>query len=243
MRRLAFILIAICLIAICPCSASLAQTPAPRVAVQDIHCEPGKLPPEQKASVELEAKCLAGMQGLASRKGDELRLSVKRGETKTFTSNSRACDEQDSERCVKYYLVAYYPDLRIYVVEGNADESNAVFVVGGVDGSTTRLDDYPHLAPGRKRLATAYGSEVSETKHDIAIYEVEDGRLRLSWSYKAKDYEMWEFGGWNGDEHVKLRVTSWITGKRGDRELITREAALHLAGATWKLDKNSNRRR
>lgn len=75
-------------------------------------------------------------------------------------------------------------------------------------------------------MAVAFGSEAWDTDHDLAIYAIDSGGLRLEWSYKAKDYEIWEFAGWEGDDNVKLRVTSWTVDKNGKRELKARGAPL-----------------
>jgi|KBSMisStaDraftv2_1062788.scaffolds.fasta_scaffold330598_1 hypothetical protein len=205
----------------------------------EIHCEPEKAAQNQDFA-KLEAKCLAQMNGLASRNGDELRLVLASGKIKSLLSNHRACDDNDADKCLMYRLSAYYPAQQLFVIEADQYESYSVAAVSASTGATTLMDDHPHLSPGGKRLAVAFSSEAWETKRDIAIYTVENGMLRLEWSYKAKDYEQWEFAGWDGDDHVKLRVTSRLTDSAGKEDLATRDADVRRTDAGWRLRKPTN---
>jgi len=172
-----------------------------RVPANDVHCEASST--EQKdIYAKLEAKCLSQMKGLASRDGDKLRLVLNDGRIKTISSNSRACEDHDAQKCLKYRLAAYYPAQQLFVIDEDAYESSAAIVVNAQTGAITHMEDRPRMAPSRERLVVAFSSEAWETERDIAVYKIEKDAIRLEWSYKAKDYEMWEFGAWDVDDRI-----------------------------------------
>lgn len=206
-----------------------------RAPASDVHCEAGT---EQKdLYAKLEAKCLSQMKGLASRNGDKLRLVLNDGKIKTISSNSRACEDGDAGKCLEYRLAAYYPAQQLFVIDEGAYESSAAIVVNAQTGAITRMEDRPHMAPGRDRLVVAFSSEAWETEKNIAVYKIEKDAVRLEWSYKAKGYEMWEFGAWDVDDRIKLRVTLWVADSSGKPELTTQDAELLRTSAGWRLNK------
>ena len=167
-----------------------------RVPASDVHCEANST--EQKdIYAKLEAKCLSQMKGLASRNGDKLRLVLNDGRIKTISSNSRACEDGDAQKCLEYRLAAYYPAQQLFVIDEAAYESSGAIVVNAQTGTITRMEDRPRMAPSRERLVVAFSSEAWEVGRNIAVYKIEQDAVRLEWSYKAKDYEnvgIWRLG-------------------------------------------------
>jgi len=210
-----------------------------RVPASDVHCEAGTQ--QKDISAKLEAKCLSQMKGLASRSGDKLRLVLNDGRIKTISGNSRACQDGDAQKCLEYRLAAYYPAEQLFVIDEHAYESSGAIVVNAQTGAITRMEDRPRMAPGRERLVVAFSSEAWEVKRDIAVYKIEPDAVRLEWSYKAKDYEMWELGAWDVDDRIKLRVTLYAANSSGKSELTTQDAELLRTSAGWRLNKQAKK--
>jgi hypothetical protein len=188
-------------------------------------------------SIQLERQCLAQLGGLAVRAGAELRLKLDHGTTRTFTDERQACEQQNPAKCLLYRLAAYYPLQKLFVIEQLAYESSRVIVVNGRSGSAARMDVHPHLAPSGKRLVTAAAIEAWDVEKEIAIYSVRKDKIELEWSYKAQDYEMWNFVSWDGDGRIKLQVHLWVD-RNGERVLATQPRELRRTNAGWVLHQN-----
>jgi len=200
--------------------ASVAQQLEPPHTVD---CTPDKTKADPGPR-ETERPCLQQLNGLATRSGNLLRITLENGTTKTFKDEREACERNDVEKCVLHRLTAYYPAQRLFVIEVDAYESFRVIAVHRRSGSVTQLDDYPHLAPGGKRFVTAFSSEAWDVERDIGIYSVAADSLELEWEYKAQDYEIWNFVAWDGDDGVKLTVISHVKDSSGKSQLATRRA-------------------
>ena len=79
--------------------------------------------------------------------------------------------------------------------------------------------------------------EAWDVEKHIAIYYVQKGGLKLEWSYRAKEYEMWEFVSWDNDERIKLNVTLSAVDPNGAL-LATQPANLRRTIFGWQLNKN-----
>jgi hypothetical protein len=215
---------------------TLAQQPEPAA---EVHC----LRDETKSEdpFEVERGCLERLTGLVSRNGDELRLALEDGSSKTFTDERIACEHHQVDKCRLYRLAAYYPVQKLFVIERNAYESFDVLVASGQAGSVTKMDVHPHLSPGGTRLLAAAAIEAWDVEKHIAIYYILKDGLKLEWSYSAKDYEMWEFVTWDGDEHIKLNVTLRTLGRSGAEVLATQSAAVWRTIFGWQLNKKVGR--
>ena len=131
MRLLAIMILA----SLYSCNPAGAEPIAPP---GEVHCEPEKAAQNQD-SAELEAKCLARMNGLASRKDDELRLVLAGGKIKSLLGNHRACDDNDADKCLMYRLGAYYPAQQLFVIEAVQYESYSIVAVSASTGATTPM--------------------------------------------------------------------------------------------------------
>jgi hypothetical protein len=215
---------------------SLAQPAAPAA---EVHCE--RDDNSGQDSMQAERACLARMEGLASRMDDELRLTLEGGSIKAFTDERNACERHDAERCLRYRLAAYYPKQGLFVVDQLAYESSRALVVSRRGGAAATVDVPPHLSPGGTRMVAAAAIEAWEVENELAIYSVRDGVLEWEWSYKARDYEQWEFVAWEGDERIRLNVTLWAIDANGAKVLTERPAELHRTTSGWQLNRNLGR--
>jgi hypothetical protein len=217
-------------------STALAQQQEPAVEVQCVRDET-----KSEDSSQVERKCLERLTGLASRDGDVLRLTLEDGSFKTFADERPACEQHQADKCLLHSLATYYPIQKLFVVERNAYESFDVIVVSRRTGAITKMDVHPHLSPGGTRLVAAAAIEAWEVEKHIAIYYIQKDTLKLEWSYKARDYEMWEFVSWDGDEHIKLNVTLRTVDRSGAEVLATQSAGLRRTIVGWQLNKNVGR--
>jgi hypothetical protein len=202
----------------------------------EVHCESDQTKSNQDL-IRLERECLAQLNGMASRAGDNLRLTLADGRAKTFTDERQACERHKADKCMLHRLAAYYPTQKLFVIERAAYESSNVVVVSRRTGSITRMDVRPHLAPSGKRMVAAAAIEAWDVEKEIAIYSVTDSP-KLEWSYKAPDYEMWEFVSRDGDERVRLSVTLWTVDRSGARVLATQPAEVRRTILGWQLNKD-----
>jgi hypothetical protein len=229
-RILPLILAAILL----PCAAHAQQ----REPATEVHCEADHSKSGQDYA-ELERQCLAQLDGLASREGDSLRLTLGDGNIQTWTNQREACEQHDAAKCLVYQLTTYCPLQRLFVIERSAYESFDVLVISRKSGTTTKLDAHPHVAPGGKRLVATAAIEAWKVENEIALYSIQEGGLRSEWKYKAKDYEMWEFVAWDGSERIRLKVTLRAVDRHGVGSLVTQPAELRRSIFGWQLKKNT----
>lgn len=216
-------------------SAALAEQQEPSA---EVHCVLDETKSED--SIEIERKCLERLTGLAARDGDVLRLTLEDGSFKTFADDRLACEQHQIDKCIRYRLATYYPIQKLLVVERNAYEKFDVIVVSRRTGAITKMDVHPHLSPGGTRLVAAAGIEAWDFEKHIAIYYVQKDALKLEWSYTAKEYEMWAFVSWDGDERIKLNVTLRTVGHSGGEVLATQQAGVRRTIFGWQLNKNVN---
>jgi hypothetical protein len=220
--------------------ATLLVTPAfaeQREVAGQVHCRSDN-EKENQDLFQLERTCLAQLRGLAAREGDVLRLTLENGKAKIFTDASRACQDHDASKCLLYRLAAYYPIPKLFVIDWLAYESSRALIVSRRTGATTTLDVRPHLSPSGKRLVAAAAIEAWDVDHEIVVYSVQNGSLALEWSYKAQEYEMWNFVSWDGDDCIKLEVTLRTVDRGGNRALATQSAELRRTSSGWVLKKN-----
>ena len=220
--------------------AALLAAPAlaqQRAATAQVYCGSDNAKVNQDL-IQLERTCLAQLRGLASRDGDVLRLTLENGKTKTFTDESRACQQHDAGKCLQYRLAAYYPIPKFFVIDWLAYESSRALGVSHRTGASTRLDVRPHLSPSGKRLVAVAAVEAWDYDNDMVVHSIRNGSLALEWSYKATEYEMWKFVSWDGDDLIKLEVTLWTIDRGGNRALVTQSAELRRTSSGWLLKKN-----
>ena len=220
--------------------AALLATPAfaqQREVTAQVYCRSDN-DKEDQDLIQLERACLAQLRGLASRDGDVLKLTLENGQAKTFTDESRACQQHNAGKCLQYRLAAYYPVPKLFVIDWLAHESSRVLVVSRRTGASTRLDVRPHLSPSGKRLVAAAAIEAWAVDNEIVVYSVQNGSLTLEWRYKAQEYEMWDYVSWDGDDRIKLEVTLWTVDGGGNHALVKQSAELERTSSGWVLNKN-----
>jgi hypothetical protein len=182
-----------------------------------------------------EAQCLKQLAGMATRNGDYLRLTLANGQTKTFTTTGKDCEELIYEKCLWYRLREYFPQHRQFLVEvGDLNEAGSTyFLVSAGNGSQVKLDAVPHYSPSRKRFAAVSATEQGGEPNSIQIWSMVSELPKSEWRYTVPEGEdaRYEFVGWDGDERLKMTVTTRIGG--GPIKSLPVEAVLASDG--WKL--------
>jgi hypothetical protein len=182
-----------------------------------------------------EGECLKQLASLATRDGDHLRLKLTNGQTKTFTTTRRACEANIYDKCLQYRLMGYFTRHRQFLVDvGYLNHGGITFLVGGQTGNHIRLDATPHYSPSGKRLAAVSASEAEDhAANSIQIWSTTSDPPKSEWRYTVPkgEYALYEFVGWDGDERLKMTVTTRIG--QGPLKSLPVEAVRTSNG--WKL--------
>ena len=182
---------------------------------------------------EREADCVRALKGIAVRQGETLRLKLAGGQWKMVRSNKKACDRDDTAKCVVRELRAYLPAPNVYVVEWTTSADGGAEVISATTGETETLNTMPEFSPSGQRFVSVDPDELNERHYDIGIWSVADGEVtpELVYVRDAGAYEAWEFKGWDGDTRIRLRLS------RPNLQPVDTEAVLTETG--WKLRKPS----
>jgi hypothetical protein len=170
-----------------------------------IQCQPNQ---GLAADQPEEPGCLAQFGDSVTRQGDDLSFKLDNGKTKLIKSNPKACDGAPVDGCVIYQLVGYLRQSRQFVLRVSYYESEFVHLVSQRTGAVTELEGYPHPSPSGRHFVTVAASDAWEIESPIAIYaNVEPPKLE--WRFpEPVEYEQYAFGGWDGEDRVKLRTIS-----------------------------------
>jgi hypothetical protein len=153
-----------------------------------------------------EADCLARLKGRATRRGAVLRLALDNGKTKVFTSNKKACQDADSQKCVEFELAGYYPLQRLFMVQEGYYECGVFDLVSARSGAMVQVAEVPEFSPGGRRFVSIDANDACHGKYDIAIWSTQTDPPTAEYKYSPTVYEAWEFKGWIDDEHIDLKV-------------------------------------
>src|SRR5262249_47183588 len=90
-------------------------------------------------------------------------------------------------------------------------------------------------SPNKKWLASAYWTEgPDDGNNGIDIVPADLDPTEPAFHYRPKDYELWEFVRWEGDDRLLLKVT-WRTGT--DPKLVTWPAEVVRVKGKWQLNR------
>ena len=153
---------------------------------------------------------MARLKDVAIRQGSFLLLKLENGTNKIFRDEIQGCDPSQLHyaTCFRYRLVAFHPAFRSFVVAKSYWEGYVVELVSRTTGNHVTLATVPHYSPNGRYLISVDRNEMGR-EYDLAVWSTRGDPATLEWQYSGPErvFESWSFVGWDGDEHVKLRVT------------------------------------
>jgi hypothetical protein len=215
----------------CAGGTAVAQVNAPSTPVPLPRERPFAAHTEDMKCRRHEGACINRLRGLAWRDGDHLHLRLANGKTATFTTTSAACAARSPEKCLRFGLVGYYARHRSYLVDANYRGHGGVkLLVSTRTGEHVKLDAYPDFSPSGRRFAAVNSAESGD--NSIEVWTASDPP-KLEWRYVVpeNEYSVYEFAGWDGDDRLKMRVTTRIGEEM--HEAVPVEAVRTAAG--WRL--------
>lgn len=184
-----------------------------------------------------EKACIAKSNSLVARRGPELRLRLSNGAVKLYKDNlsKKACEGGPYESCKTHVLYDYFPEHGLFLVRVGYNESQAWFIVNQVDGKQQQIVAPPGYSPGRKWLASVYATDGGDDGNNgVDIFPANRDPTETGFHYRPKEYEQWEFAGWDGDDRLLLNVT-WRVGS--NPELVTWSAEVVHVNGKWQLNR------
>jgi hypothetical protein len=185
-----------------------------------------------------EKACIAQTNSSAVRRGLELRLKFGNGASRVYKNIFTEAEcEQHQDTCKTYFLYDYFPDHRLFLINVGYNESQEWFLVRQVDGKEQKIIAPPGYSPNRKWLASVYWTDGGDDGNNgIDIFPANLNATEPGFHYRPEEYEAWEFVGWDGDDHLKLKVT-WHEGNDQTRELVTWPAEEVRVNGKWQLNR------
>jgi hypothetical protein len=165
-----------------------------------------------------DAACQAELKGLFTRKGNKLTLHLDGGKSRTFVSNLAACKDGDTENCVAFSVVRYFPQTQSYLVENGLYECGRYLFISRHTGSETIMSEIPVLSPNAKYLLLTDDSDACDRPYDIAIWSLQTDPPKLDYKYQTEAYENWELTAWEDDMHIKLKAFISSSSSQYDQE-------------------------
>ncbi len=181
-----------------------------------------------------EPACLKQIGELAERVGPGLQLKFRNGLTRVYLNEDAKCQTPEAEGCVKYRLTGYFPEHDLLLIEVGYWEGGSWLLVRADTGKTSEIVAPPHYSPSKHWLASvASGIGPSGPPDGIDIVPATSDTSVKEWHYRSPDDDPWlyEFTGWDGDDRVKLLVTSTVgPAKHTTASVELQNGAWHLAG-------------
>jgi len=186
-----------------------------------------------------EKRCILQAKPFVVRRGGALRLTFRDGTTRAYQDNwnAKACEQGPYEGCKQYVLYDYLPEHKIFIVEVIHFESNEWLLIWQQNGKEEKVVAPPHYSPDRKWLASVYATEgPDDGNNGIDIVPSGFGSAEPSWHYRPREYEQWNFVGWDGNERLALTVI-WQVNENS--KLVTWPAEVVRAKGAWQLNRRA----
>lgn len=159
-----------------------------------------------------EPDSIAKANGTVTRRGGELLLTTGAG-TVTFSNRDQCGDDGrpfDSRNCEEYIFVRYSPENHGSLVLTGYYEGYDYRWVDDVSGRVTVLDEQPHFSPNGKSFVVVKATE-AYGRNGIWIWAGKGPRLL--WAYEPKEWALFSFVSWDGEDAIRLRVETDVQDK------------------------------
>jgi hypothetical protein len=141
-----------------------------------------------------------------TRRGGELLLTTAAG-TVTFSNHDQCGDDGQPLNCEEYIFVRYSPEHHGFLVLIGYYEGYDYRWVDDISGRVTALDDQPHFSPSGNSFVVVKASE-AYGRNGIWIWASKDPRLL--WEYEPKEWALFSFVSWDGEDAIRLRVETRV---------------------------------
>jgi hypothetical protein len=230
--------VACLLFALSGCSALAQIEIPPREGI----CEHPKVVVEEgipKHDVEVsestyEKRCILRTKSLALRRGGELRLTFRNGLIRGYKDNAKACD-QGLESCKRYILYDFFPEHELLLINIGYWESQEWRLVRQLNGKEETIVAPPRYSPSKKWLASVNWDEFDDRNNGIDLVSATFSAAGSSFHYRPKEYELWHFVRWDGDDRLVLKV-DWRVGN--DPQVVTWLAEVVRISGEWQLNRS-----
>jgi len=181
-----------------------------------------------------EQACLEQIGELAQRVGPGLQLKFRNGLTRVYFNEDAKCQSDEAKGCVKYQLTGFFSKHDLLLIEVDYWEGGSWLLVHADTGKASEIVAPPHYSPRKRWLVSvASGIGPAGSPDGIDIVPATSDPSLKEWQYCVPDDDqrLYEFAGWDGDDRVKLLVTS--TGTPTNRVAASVErwnGDWHLAG-------------
>lgn len=153
-----------------------------------------------------ESLCLQELGNRASRSGNVLSLKLDNGTAVRFVSDPEACNDDNAEKCMKYFLVGFHPASGRYLVFAEGYEDFECRLVSARTGEAVSLKNIPHFAPnGSTFFVTGFDNTYNNW---LGIGAMAPDPPALMWENKRDNDEEWDFVRWIDNDRVALRTTT-----------------------------------
>jgi hypothetical protein len=130
---------------------------------------------------EHEAAVIARNGARAQRDGNTLRLVAG---AQPVELEDTLCASEPIGDCVKYHLVDYLTDYRLFVVELEYWEGASYWLVDAYSGERFGLEGFPWLSPDRTHVVTVTGDEAGYVFNGFEIWRVSRYGLERQWRHE-----------------------------------------------------------
>jgi hypothetical protein len=194
-----------------------------RVAYEQDFAELARLEPER----------IRDAGGAVRRSGGELALALADRRWTYFHDETSDClvgvIPARGDGCVAFTFLGR-PVPRFYLLRAHYYEGSDWRLVDAGTGRTTLVFAEPRFAPDGRHFVAASAAEIYDAP-GIELWSVAADRPALDWKHEPKQYALYSFVGWDGNDAVLLAVRTFVA-----RELRRLPARLSLIGGRWVLE-------
>ena len=161
-----------------------------------------------------EAGKLKDSQGTAQRVDDAIVLRLANG-TVVTRRNEDQCGGDGKpplyQHCIRYVYLDHFPDHHAFLVGQMFWEDLFYEWIDDRTGEIAHIRCEPHFSPAGGRLIAVCPSEMGY--NGIQVWAHKGDKLVLEWEHEPKEYALYTFQEWDGEDVVKLTMTTYVDNK------------------------------